>query len=233
MADRYVLAQKLLDGYRVKAMELLMDYLRDEDIRAATERYIGLYPPQPTPEATFEHQNEANLPRAQPRNSSLQHVSARHDFQVAELSILTPPTSTNKVSYAFGPLVADMEEISFLSCDDDDIVDQPVSARRAPGRYNLIGDGVVYGRGLKTGQFEVDKSVPVYTSFGVAKWVTVKTAVELTWRRPGQLQTHLDTFYVVSARLLDSDVVLGFDESVDRQSLSGQSNMYRRVPQAG
>ena len=222
MADRYALAQKLIDGYRVKAIELLMDYLRDEDIRAATEQYIGLHPPQPIP----EQQNKANPPRAYYSNSSLQHASAWHDHQGARNSILTPPTSLDSLSYPSGPVVTDMEKISFLSCDDDDIEDQPVIAKRAPGGYNLIGDGVVYSRGLGAGRFEVDKSIPVYASSGAAKWVTVTFAVKLTWRRRSEFQTNLDTFYVVSAKLLDSDVVLGSDESVDGQSLSGQSDMY-------
>jgi len=206
-----------------------MIYLQDEVICAATERYIGQHPPQRISNAPSGQQYESPTLRGHHRNSSLQQASVRHDAQSARHSMQTPPTSAGSVkSHTSGLAASGMEKISFLSCDDDG-ADQPVIARRAPGRYNLIGDGVAYGRGLSTGQFEVDESILVHTSSGAAKWVAVKAAVNLTWRRRNEFKTNMDTFYVVSARLLDSDVVLGSEESMERQFPSGQSHTFRSV----
>ena len=230
MGNTYDLVQQLLKDHPSKAAELLMIYLQDEEICAATERYIGQHPlPQRVPDAQVRQQYEALAQRAHHRNSSLQQASARHNVQSARHVMQTPPTSAGSVKSATSGLAAaGMEKISFLSCDDDG-TDQPVIARRAPGRYNLIGDGVAYGRGLSTGQFEVDESILVHTSSGAAKWVVVKAAVNLTWRRRNEFKTNMDTFYVVSARLLDSDVVLGSEESMERQFPSGQSHTFRSV----
>ncbi|KAI4911384.1 uncharacterized protein J4E92_010197 [Alternaria infectoria] len=217
MGNTYDLVQQLLRDHPSKAAELLMIYLQDEEKCAAAERYIGQHQPQRLPEAPSGQQYEALPPRAHHRNSSLQQASARHNIQNARHIMQTPPTSAGSVKSATSGLAAaGMEKISFLSCDDDG-ADQPVIARRAPGRYNLIGDGVAYGRGLSAGQFEVDESILVHTSAGAAKWVAVKAAVNLTWRRRNEFKTNMDTFYVVSARLLDSDVVLGSEESMERQ----------------
>lgn len=41
MGDRVTLAQKLVDSYRTKAIELLVDYLQNKDIRTDAEQYIG------------------------------------------------------------------------------------------------------------------------------------------------------------------------------------------------
>lgn len=229
MGNRYDLVQQLLRDHPSKAAELLMVYLQDEGICAATERYIGQHPPQRVPGTAFGQQYEGLTPRAHHRNSSIQQSSARHDIQSARHSMQTPPTSAGSVkSHASGLAAAGMEKISFLSCDDDG-VDQAVIARRVPGKYNLIGDAVAYGRGLSDGQFEVDASIPVHTSSGAPTWVTAKTAVNLTWRRRNEFKTNMDTFYVVSARSLDSDVVLGSDESMERQFPSGQSQTFRSV----
>jgi hypothetical protein len=230
MGDRLTLAQRLLKDHPHKAVELLMDYLKDGGIQAETERYIGQNPPQRNLEMAFEYQHGALSPRSHHRNSSAQQGSARHNIQIMRNSDQTPPTSaSSNKSYASGLAAAGMEKITFLSCDDDS-ADQPVIARRTPGKYNLIGDAVAYsGRGLSAGQFEVDESILVHTSSGAARPVSVKAAVNLTWRSRNTFKTNMGTFYIVSASLLDSDVVLGSDESVERQFPSGQSDMFRRL----
>ncbi|KAI4606899.1 hypothetical protein J4E80_009978 [Alternaria sp. BMP 0032] len=228
MGDRLTLAQRLLRDHPAKAIELLMDYLKDGKIKADTEQYIGQNTAQPMLETELNHHRGSMPPPAHHHHSSIQG-SVRPNIQDTRHSIQTPPTSAGSVkSHTSGLAAAGMEKISFLSCDDDS-ADQAVIAKRAPGKYNLISEAVAYGRGLSAGQFEVDESIPVHTSSGGPRWVNVKHAVNLTWRRPSEYKTNMDTFHVVSGKYLDSDVVLGSDESMERQFPSGQSHSFRSV----
>ncbi|KAI4611069.1 uncharacterized protein J4E87_010588 [Alternaria ethzedia] len=111
MGDRHTLAQKLLNGYHSKVMELLIDYLQDEKICERTER-------------------------------------------------------------------------------------------------------TMYNRGFGGKQKRVNESVNVP---GSQRSVNVSAAVDLTWRRPGELTTDEARFYVVPKALLDSDVALAADESMEHQ----------------
>ena len=144
-------------------------------------------------------------------------------------SIQTPSASagSNK-SFASGLAAAGMEKITVLSCDDDS-TDQVVIAMYGSGRHNLIGDDVAYGgRGLSANRYTLDESILVPTPSGPAR---PTTAVDLTWRNPGRNKgkTRNGTFYIVSGSLLESDVVLASDDSVERQFPSGQSHTFRSM----
>jgi hypothetical protein len=231
MRDRATLARKLIDEYDSKALELLMDYLKDEKIRAETERYIGQNDPSPARlDTAFEQPPTASQTHVRRSSSSLHQRMPRQNMPDGRHGLHTPSNSAGSVkSHASGGLAAaGMEKIYFLSSDEQG-KDPTVIARPAPGRYNLIGDKVVYGRSLADGQFGVNESVLVHLASGEQRWVGVKAAVDLTWRRPHEFKTSQDTFYIVPAKLLDSDVVLASDEYLERELPSGQSTTIRRV----
>jgi len=229
MGDRLTLAHRLLRDHPTKAVELLMDYLRDANIKAETEQFIGQNTPQRNLETESDHLREILPAPSHHRTSSAQQASGRHHMQRMRNSIQTPSASagSNK-SFASGLAAAGMEKITVLSCDDDS-ADQVVIAMYGSGKHNLIGDDVAYGgRGLSANQYRLDESMLVPTPSGPAR---VTTAVDLTWRNPGRNKgkTKMGTFYVVPENLLDSDVVLASDESMERQFSSGQSHTFRSM----
>ncbi|KAI4641876.1 uncharacterized protein J4E79_011647 [Alternaria viburni] len=222
MGDRLTLAHRLLRDHPTKAVELLMDYLKDANIKAETEQFIGQNPPQRNLETESDHLHEILPAPSHHRNSSAQQASGRHHMQRMRNSIQTPSASagSNK-SFASGLAAAGMEKITILTCDDDS-ADQVVIAMYGSGKHNLIGDDVAYGgRGLSANQYRLDESMLVPTPSGSAR---VTTAVDLTWRNPGRNKgkTKMGTFYVVPENLLESDVVLASDESMERQFPSGR-----------
>lgn len=230
MGDRVTLAQKLLDNYHYKALELLMDYLQDKEIRTATEQYIGQHDPSPGRlDAASEQQPGSSRARSHHPDSSLIQRTTRQNFPDARHGLHTPSTSAGSVkSHTSSLTAANMEKIYFVSCDDDG-ADQPVISRSAPVKHNLIGDRVVFSRSLGASIVPVDESVSVPRPSGGQRWEKVTTAVNLTWRRRKKFTTNVDTFYIVSARLLDSDVILGSDESLECQSPLGQSTRIRQI----
>jgi len=211
------------------ATQLLMDYLKDERIKAETEQYIGQNPPQRNLDTESDHLHEILPAPSHHRNPSAQQGSARHHIQRMKNNIQTPSASagSNK-SYASGLAAAGMEKITILSCDDDG-ADQVVIAMYGLGKHNLIGDDVAFGgRGLSAHHYRLDESMLVPTPSGPAR---PTTAVDLTWRNPGRNKgkTRNGTFYIVPGGLLESDVVLASDESVERQFPSGQSHTFRSM----
>jgi hypothetical protein len=186
MGDRVTLAQKLVDSYRTKAIELLVDYLQNKDIRTDAEQYIGQHDPSPARLDTAFEQHHGPLPtRSHHRNVSQPSGAARQNISNARHSLDTPSNSAGSVkSHASSKAAAGIEKILFLSGDDEG-TDVPVFSRRATGKYNLIKDQVAYGRGLGAGKFVVDESVvPVHHSSGRQTWENVRFAVNLTWHRP-------------------------------------------------
>lgn len=222
MGDRVTLAQKLLDNYRSKALELLVDYLQNKEIRTATEQYIGQHNPSPARlDAAFEQQPRSSRTRSHHPDSSLPQRTTRQNIPDARHGLHTPPTSAGSVkSNASSLAAAGLERIYLISCDDDG-ADQPVISRSAPVKHNLIGDKVVYGRSLGASTDTVDEWVSVLLPSGVQRWEKVTTAVNLTWRRRKEFTTNVDTFYIVPVRWLDSDVILGSDGSLECQFPSG------------
>ncbi|CAG5142324.1 uncharacterized protein ALTATR162_LOCUS1129 [Alternaria atra] len=124
----------------------------------------------------------------------------------------TPSNSAGSVKSHASSLAAaaGMERIYLMS--DDESEDQPVTSIRGPGKYNLIGDQVVFDRGFGASQVGVEELIPVQHQSGKQRLVTVKRAVNITWRRRNELRSRLNTFYVVPADMLDSDVLLASDE---------------------
>lgn len=219
MGDRVTLARKLLDGYHSKALELLVDYLQDKRIRTATEQYIGQHDPSPMAlDAAFEQQPTSSLTRS---HSSLLQKGTRQNIPDTRHGLQTPSISAGSVkSQASSLAAADLERIYLISCCDDS-TDQPVISRSAPVKHNLIRDKVVYGRNLGARPDPVDEVVYVPLPSSGQRWEKVTTAVNLTWRRRGELTTNVDTFYIVSGRLLDIDVILGSDGTLERRFPSG------------
>lgn len=230
MGDCVTLAKKLLDHYPSKAVELLVVYLQDQEIRTATERYIGQHDPSPVRlDAAFEQQPRSSRTRSHHPDSSLLQRTTRQNIPDARHSLHTPPTSAGSVkSHTSSIAGAGLERIYLLSCDDDG-ADQLVISRSTPVKHNLIGDRVVYGRSLGASIDSVDESVIVPLLSGGQRREKVTAAVNLTWRRRKEFTTNVDTFYIVSARLLDSDVILGSDESLERQFPSGQYSTIRQI----
>jgi hypothetical protein len=230
MGDRVTLAEKLLDGYRSKALELLVDYLRNEDVRAATEQYIGQHNPTPArPEATIEQHVRASTTHPRHVNPSLPRRSTRQNIPDARLDLHTPSNSAGSVkSHASSLAAAGLERIYLISCDHDG-AEQPVIARSALVKHNLIGDKVVYGRGFGSSTDLADEPVSVHLPSGGQRWERVTRSVTLTWRRRNEFKTNIDTFFIVPARLLDSDAVLNLDESLEPQLPSGKSTVIYRI----
>lgn len=224
MGDRVTLAQKLLIDYRSKALELLVDYLQDKEIRTATEQYIGQHNPSTVRlDTTFEQQPKPSRTRSHHLDSSPLPGTARQTLLDARHDPRTPPTSAGSVkSYNSSLAAAGMEKIYLLSCDDEGS-DQPVISKRAAVKHNLVGHNVVYSRGLGVRTHLVDELVTVPLPSGGWRREKVTNAVNLTWRRCKEFKTTGDTFYVVSSKLLDSDVILGSEESLEHQLPSGQS----------
>jgi hypothetical protein len=223
MGDRVTLAQKLVDSYRKKAIELLVDYLQNKEIRTDAEQYIGQHDPSPARlDTAFEQHHGPLSTRSHHRNVSQPSGAARQNISNARHSLDTPSNSAGSVkSHASSKAAAGIEKILFLSGDDEG-TDVPVFSRRAIGKYNLIKDQVAYGRGLGAGKFVVDESVvPVHHSSGRQTWENVRFAVNLTWHRPNDWSTNVDTFYIVPARSLDCDVIWGSDGAMEPQFPSG------------
>ncbi|KAF2657479.1 hypothetical protein K491DRAFT_714501 [Lophiostoma macrostomum CBS 122681] len=90
-------------------------------------------------------------------------------------------------------------------------------SRCAPVKHNLIGDNVAYARGLGVARESVDEIVHVPLPSGGQKGENAKFAVTLTWRRSKETKTNMCAFYVVSSELLETDVILGSEDCLDRQ----------------
>jgi hypothetical protein len=231
MGDRVTLAGKLLDGYRSKALELLIDYLQNKDVRTATEQYIGQHDPTPArPEAAIEQHVRASRAHPHHIDPSLPQRPTRQNIPDARLDLHTPSNSAGSVKSHASSLAAaaGLERIYLISCDHDG-ADQPVMARSAPVKHNLIGDKVVYGRGFGSSVDPADEQVSVHLPSGGQKWERVTRSVTLTWRRRNEFKTNVDTFFIVPAILLDSDAVLNLDESLERQLPSGKSTLICRI----
>lgn len=232
MGDRVTLARRLLKEHPGKAQELLIDYLKDSKIRTETEQYIVQHdrspqtpdtsPQQPRPSRTHSHHPDSSLSQRTPR----QNISdARHGH-----GLPTPSASAGSVKSHGSSLAADGRERIYLIPCEGDGTDEPVIARSAPVRYNLIGDNVVYQRRLGVNPDSVgDLVVSVPVRSGGQVWERVREAVTLTWRRRNEFRTNVTTFYLVRAGLLDSDVILDSDGSLEHQFPSGQSTMTHQV----
>ncbi|CAN9091352.1 unnamed protein product [Alternaria alternata] len=212
MTDLVSLAQELIDHYPKKAVELLVFYLQDDVVRAATERFIGRQGASSGRADTALEQHQKSLPtRWHHRKPSMLYEANRQNVQ-------TPPHSAGSVkSNTSGMAAQGAEKIYFLSGDDEG-PGQPAISRSAPGKYNLITEKVAYRHGLGDGQFRVDESVPVHNASGGPIWVKATFAVNLVWRRCTELTTEMDTFHIVPGQLLKSDVILGTDGSPEHQS---------------
>ncbi|OAK96944.1 hypothetical protein IQ06DRAFT_48559 [Phaeosphaeriaceae sp. SRC1lsM3a] len=199
MSDRVTLAQRLLDGYCSKALELLVDYLQDKEVRAETERYIGQNDPSPSRlDSTTE----------QPRTIRQSIPNASHGLH-------TPSTSAGSTkSHASSLATAGVEKIYLLASDTDD-QDWPVTSRSVTIKHNLIGDRVVHSRGLDANVDLVDELV--HLPHGGQRLVRTTKCVRLTWRRRNEFTTNVDTFYIVSAKLLESDVIMSSDGWLEHQ----------------
>jgi hypothetical protein len=234
MGDRVTLAKKLLDHYPTKAQELLITYLQDKEIRTATEQYIGQNQPSGRLDPPLEQQHRHSRTRSYHPDSSLfQRTTPQNmpDDRHALHALHTPPTSAGSVkSHTSSVAAAGLEKIYLISCIDDG-ADQPVLSRSIPVKHNLIRDKVVYGRSLGASPVPVDEFVSVPLSSGGQRRVKVTTAVNMPWRRRNEFTTNVDIFYIVSAQFLDCDVILGSDESLERQYPSGQSTICQTFSQ--
>lgn len=226
MGDRLTLAEKLLNSYPSKAVELLMDYLQDKAIRTETEQYIGQHDPSPAKlDAAFEPQSRSTRNRSHYSDASAPQRTTRQNIPNAKYGQPTPSNSAGSVkSHTSSMAAAGLEKIFLLSCDTDG-AEKPVYAKTTQGKHNLIRDKVVFGRGLGTDTDLVDEAVAVPIPPG--GWEKATRAVNLTWRRRNEFTTNEDTFYIVSARSLDCDVILASDESLEYQVPSGQSTAIR------
>jgi hypothetical protein len=226
MGDRLTLAEKLLNSYPSKAVELLMDYLQDKAIRTETEQYIGQHDPSPAKlDAAFEQQSRSIRHRSHYSDASPPQRTTRQNIPNARYGQPTPSNSAGSVkSHTSSMAAAGLERIYLLSCDTDG-AEKPVYAKITQGKHNLIGDKVAFGRGLGTDTDPVDEVVAVPIPPG--SWEKATRAVNLTWRRRNEFTTNEDTFYIVSARSLDCDVILASDESLEYQGPSGQSTAIR------
>jgi hypothetical protein len=230
MGDRVTLAKKLLANYPSKTLELLVDYLQDKEIRTATEQYIGQHNPSPVRlDATFEQQPRSSRAHLHHSDSTIFQRTSRQSNPDARHDLRTPPTSTSSVKSHASSLAAEgLEKIYLLSCNDEG-KDQPVISRRVSVKHNLIGDKVVYGRNLGASTDRVNELVLIPLPSSGQRWEKVTIAVNLTWRRCKEFTTNVDTFYIVSARLLDTDVILGSDGSLERQFPLGSSTTIRQI----
>ncbi|CAN9091511.1 unnamed protein product [Alternaria alternata] len=210
MTDLVSLAQELIDHYPKKAVELLVFYLQDDVVRAATERFIGRQGASSGRADTALEQHQKSLPtRWHHRKPSMLYEANRQNVQ-------TPPHSAGSVkSNTSGMAAQGAEKIYFLSGDDEG-PGQPAISRSAPGKYNLITEKVAYRHGLGDGQFRVDESVPVHNASGGPIWVKATFAVNLVWRRCTELTTEMDTFHIVPGQLLKSDSYLPPSHDVQR-----------------
>jgi hypothetical protein len=225
MGDLVTLAKKLLDHYPTKAQELLITYLQDKDIRTATEQHIGANQPSARIDAPFEQQHRHSRTSSYHPESSPFQRTTRQNIHDDRHVLHTPPTSAGSVkSHTSSVAAAGLERIYLISCNDD-CAEKPVISRSLPVKHNLIRDKVAYGRNLGASPVPVDELVSVPLSSGGQRREKVTTAVNMTWRRRNEFTTNEDTFYIVSAKLLDSDVILGSDESIEHQYPSGQSTI--------
>lgn len=228
MSDRVTLAQRLLDGYCSKALELLVDYLQDKEVRAETERYIGQNDPSPSRlDSTTEQPVGSSRIRSHDIDTSSPQRTIRQSIPNASHGLHTPSTSAGSTkSHASSLATAGVEKIYLLASDTDD-QDWPVTSRSVTIKHNLIGDRVVHSRGLDANVDSVDELV--HLPPGGQRLVRTTRCVRLTWRRRNEFTTNVDTFYIVSAKLLESDVIMSSDGWLEHQLPSGQYSQTSQV----
>lgn len=221
MGDRLTLAKRLINDYEPKAVELLMDHLRDSDIRKATEQYMGQQNPSSRePDVTLDQSSRSSRSNSFPMGSSSQRPN-RQNLRNTTHGLVTPSNSGASVrSHSSGLAAAGIQVIHIIPNEGGKEV--PVMSRTASVTHNLIGDNLAYGRVMGSTIEGVDEIVSVPVKPGCHRDYNAKTAMHLTWRLSLEFKTRANTFFIVPANLLDSDVILGNDSSQDNLYHFGQ-----------
>ena len=95
--------------------------------------------------------------------------------------------------------------------------DKAIRMNTAPIKYSVIREDVVVERSLNDAYSLIPAEVQqIYVPCRAAEspqLVSVEWCIQLTWRRPDSQATHSTLFYIVPKVLLESDMLLGFEDS--------------------
>ncbi|RII06786.1 hypothetical protein CUC08_Gglean010019 [Alternaria sp. MG1] len=222
------LVSKLVKESPEKAVDILTRCCADSKVLEEINAY--LLQPKPT-----QREVPALLPGglditfgspASPSVDSSRHAGsplprqrlARRPSSYSTTYPLSPPRSASSVtSHSTRNEISMGEYILLLLFGGTEVEEHLVRMRLAQTRYSVIRGDVVQKRGLDTMCTLVQPDfnevyVPSRTAAGF-DLVPTSCSIELTWRRPRSDSTHNTIFYVVPQEALDTDLLLGCEDS--------------------
>lgn len=132
---------------------------------------------------------------------------------------LSPPRTVSSVTSNSSNDGSTLREyIYLLNCAGNGVEEILVRMRvAAPIQHSVIREDIIHRRNL-TGNLEwINPPQNVLVTHSgtphIPREVTVRCSVELTWRRPNSESTHSTKFYIVPGAMLDTDVLLGYEDS--------------------
>ena len=176
-------------------------------------------------------------PRTPARSSSSQHSGSppprhrvsRHPSSDARLFTLSHSrTASSTTSRSARDEVNLGEYILLLDLSDMGVEEKLVRMKTAQIRHSIIREDVAHKRSLNASinqEEETQVFVPCTSNPEDYTEIRVSESITLIWRRPNSNSTHSTTFFLVSKNVLNTDVVLGYEDSGE-----GSSGVYTCFP---
>jgi hypothetical protein len=187
--------------------EIISCFLQHEAVSPSSRLNMPLAPPASTSLLDLNNSGFPHPPQRLARHPSL---------NAGPFTPISPPrTASSTASHSTKNGNASGEYILFPTFTENGIEEKMVRMRTAPIRHSVIRDAVLT-RSLNASLSPVEGyhvSVPDLTNPDIHRDVLVSYFTKLTWRRPSSDSTHSTTFYVVSRNVLDTDVLLGDEDS--------------------
>jgi hypothetical protein len=156
------------------------------------------------------HHSEPSRPQQKP--------ARRISTTSRQYSLLSPPrTASSVTSHSVkNDVVAGEDVVLSVVTEEGTINKHVVRMRAAPIQHSLIGENVIFDRGLRPNLDEIEEfrvSVPHGADFEDFEDVKVSYSIILTWRRSISNSTHATKFYVVPKDTIHTDLLLGHEDS--------------------
>jgi hypothetical protein len=163
----------------------------------------------PSPSVNSSHHTGSPLPR--------QGLTRRPSSNPTTYPLSPPRSASSVASHSTRNETSTGQYILLLLFGGTEVEEQLVRMKLAPIKYSAIRGDVVQKRGLDAMctliQSEVNEVyVPRRAAVGF-DLVPASCSIELTWRRPRSDSTHSTIFYVVPQEALDTDILLGYEDS--------------------
>ena len=189
---------------------------RDEALSPRNSLNITLAPPSPMSPVDSQHSGSPRPLHRLPHHP----ISSARPF-----APLSPPrTASSVTSHASRDGAASPEYVFFFTSHGRVIDETLVRMRTAHIKHSVIRQDIVHNRHLLGSLNQLEPSYVSVTRSATPharKEVQTSCSIELEWSRPHSEMTHRTTFYLVSGDALDTDVLLGYDDSGE-----GASGMY-------